>query len=174
MDETHDLGLGRYLDRNGYRHGFDLFNEHLARVVDICQKHGLEPMIWSDMYFRLGCESRDYYDPATVIPDAVVANIPEDVELVYWDYYHDNKAFYIDWIADKFAGRVCVDLDIDRQRITAQGTPRQIDELVREEVEKIGRKKGGLMMIYGLYPGVPLENVKALMDAMEKYATHYS
>ena len=24
-------------------------------------------------------------------------------------------------------------------------------------------------MIYGLYPGVPLENAKALMDAMEKY-----
>ena len=26
------------------------------------------------------------------------------------------------------------------------------------------------MLIYGLYPGVPLENVKALMDAMTKYA----
>jgi hypothetical protein len=30
------------------------------------------------------------------------------------------------------------------------------------------------MMIYGLYPGVPLANVKALMDAMDKYATYYS
>ena len=30
------------------------------------------------------------------------------------------------------------------------------------------------MMIYGLYPGVPLENVRALMDAMEKYATYYA
>ena len=29
-------------------------------------------------------------------------------------------------------------------------------------------------MIYGLYPGVPLENVRALMDAMEKYATYHS
>ena len=29
------------------------------------------------------------------------------------------------------------------------------------------------MMIYGLYPGVPLENVKALMDAMERYATYF-
>lgn len=28
-------------------------------------------------------------------------------------------------------------------------------------------------MIYGLYPGVPLENVKAVMDAMEKYAVYY-
>jgi len=29
------------------------------------------------------------------------------------------------------------------------------------------------MLIYGLYPGVPLENVKALMDAMTRYADFY-
>ena len=80
----------------------------------------------------------------------------------------------IDWIADKFAGRTCIDLDIDRQDITARGTPKQIDSLIREEGTKLGSKAGGLMMIYGLYPGVPLENVGALMDAMEKYSTHYS
>jgi uroporphyrinogen decarboxylase len=80
----------------------------------------------------------------------------------------------IDWIADKFAGKICVDLDIDRQFITTHGTPEQIDALICEEVRKIGRKEGGLMMIYGLYPGVPRENVKALMDAMEKYAFYYS
>ena len=80
----------------------------------------------------------------------------------------------IDWIADRFAGRTCIDLDIDRQDITARGAPEKINDLIREEVEKLGSKKGGLMMIYGLYPGVPLENVEALMDAMEKYATHYS
>jgi hypothetical protein len=30
------------------------------------------------------------------------------------------------------------------------------------------------MMVYGLYPGTPLENVKALMDAMEKYMLFHS
>lgn len=80
----------------------------------------------------------------------------------------------IDWIAKKFAGRTCIDLDIDRQDVTARGTPENIDNLIRKEVTKLGSKVGGLMMIYGLYPGVPLENVEALMDAMEKYAGHYS
>jgi uroporphyrinogen decarboxylase len=80
----------------------------------------------------------------------------------------------VDWIAEKLAGRVCVDLDIDRQRITRFGTPSEIDALIREEVEKIGSKEGGLMMLYGLYPGLPLENVKAVMDAMEKYSAYYS
>ena len=80
----------------------------------------------------------------------------------------------IDWIADRFKGKTCVELDIDRQRITPYGTPAEIDALIREEVEKISTKAGGLCMIYGLYPGVPVENVKALMDAMEKYALYHS
>lgn len=79
----------------------------------------------------------------------------------------------VDWIGQKFRGRTCIDLDIDRQKITPYGTQKEIDALVREEVEKVGCKEGGLMMIYGLYPGVPLENVKALMDAMEHYAFYY-
>ena len=80
----------------------------------------------------------------------------------------------IDWIKENLKGRVCIDLDIDRQRITPKGTPADVDALIREEVEKLGSKEGGLMMIYGLYPGVPLKNVKALMDSMEKYAFYYS
>ncbi len=80
----------------------------------------------------------------------------------------------IDWIEKKFAGRTCIDLDIDRQAITARGTPQQIDRLIREEVTRLGSREGGLMMVYGLYPGVPLENVEALMDAMEKYAGHFA
>ena len=80
----------------------------------------------------------------------------------------------IDWITQKFRGKLCVELDIDRQNITPTGTPGQIDALIREEVSKIATPQGGLCMIYGLYPGVPLENVKALMDAMEKYAFYFS
>jgi len=80
----------------------------------------------------------------------------------------------LDWIAEKFAGRVCINLDIDRQSITRFGTPEQIDTLIREEVAKLSSPQGGLMMIYGLYPGVPLQNIQALMDAMEKYAAYHA
>lgn len=80
----------------------------------------------------------------------------------------------IDWIKKTFAGRTCIDLDIDRQQITERGTSEQIDLLIREEVSELGSKAGGLMMIYGLYPGVPIENVEALMNAMERYAGYYS
>ena len=79
----------------------------------------------------------------------------------------------VDWIGGKFRGKTCVDLDIDRQKITPFGTPAEVDAHVRHCVETVGCREGGLMMIYGLYPGVPLENVKALMDAMTHYAYYF-
>jgi uroporphyrinogen decarboxylase len=80
----------------------------------------------------------------------------------------------VDWIAAHLKGRVCLDLDIDRQSITRFGPPAEIDRLIREEVATLGSAVGGLMMIYGLYPGVPLKNVGALMEAMQRYATYFA
>lgn len=79
----------------------------------------------------------------------------------------------VDWIGAKFREKICVDLDIDRQTITPFRTPAEIDAHIRRCVETVGCKAGGLMMIYGLYPGVPLENVKAVMDAMTHYSDYY-
>ena len=65
---------------------------------DICTAQGLKPMIWSDMYFRLGSRTNDYYDREAAIPPDVASAIPRDVELVYWDYYHTDADFYAEWI----------------------------------------------------------------------------
>ena len=80
----------------------------------------------------------------------------------------------VDWIRDRFRGKMCVELDIDRQHVTVFGTPKDIDEFIRYEVETLACPDGGLMMVFGLYPGTPKENAVAIMDAMEKYATRYS
>ncbi|MBQ4353362.1 MAG: hypothetical protein IJC71_00570 [Clostridia bacterium] len=80
----------------------------------------------------------------------------------------------IDWIKDRFAGKKCIDLDIDRQNITVFGTPAQVDALLREEIEKLSSPAGGLMMVYGWYAGTPLENIDALLTAMEKYMYYWS
>lgn len=79
----------------------------------------------------------------------------------------------IDWIAKNVKGRVCIDLDIDRQDVTVRRNPAEIDALIRREVSELGSREGGLTLIYGLYPGLPLENVEAVMDAMERYAGFY-
>ncbi|WP_370457919.1 beta-N-acetylhexosaminidase [Thalassobacillus sp. CUG 92003] len=93
MDEAFQLGLGNYLKKYGYQERFNIMNEHLRRVVDISEQEGLSPMIWSDMYFRLGSKEGSYYDPDSIVPESVKQSIP-NTQLVYWDYYHTDEAFY--------------------------------------------------------------------------------
>jgi hypothetical protein len=99
MDEAGGLGSGRFKELFGDKPPFEIINEHLARVRDICRDEGLKPMIWSDMYFRLGSKKHDYYDMEWQIPKEIVANIPKDVQLVYWDYYHPDVETYQKMIA---------------------------------------------------------------------------
>jgi len=80
----------------------------------------------------------------------------------------------VEWIRDNLKGRVCISLDIDRQKYIRFGTPKEIDDLVRYEIEQLGSPEGGLIMGADIYPGPPLENIAALMDAMERYATFYT
>ncbi len=97
MDETHDLGTGAYLDKNGYRERSEIFLEHLNRVTEMATAMGFKPMMWSDMFFRLaGKDIPDFvdYDMRTVISDDIKSKIPEGIQHVFWDYYHPNEDFY--------------------------------------------------------------------------------
>ena len=62
MDEAWGMGTGNYLTKNGYRNVVDIFSEHLNEIKKITDKYNLEPMIWSDMYFRMSSEKDAYYD----------------------------------------------------------------------------------------------------------------
>ena len=93
MDEAHGIGLGKYYALHGPTDRFALLTRHLNRVVDMCQSLGLNPIMWSDMFYRLGSAKNDYYDPDARVPESAVANIPQ-VALCYWDYYHQDESFY--------------------------------------------------------------------------------
>ncbi|AHF92246.1 glycoside hydrolase [Opitutaceae bacterium TAV5] len=99
MDEAHGIGSGNYRVRNGLRSPFEILTDHLRRTGETCRRLGLRPMIWSDMFFRLGSRTNDYYDRDSVIAPETIARVPADVDLVYWDYYHTDPAFYGEWIA---------------------------------------------------------------------------
>ena len=98
MDEAMDLGFGRFLQKHGYEDGPSIIARHFDRVMEILRRHGLSPMLWSDMYFRQASKTMDYYDLDAVIPQKVIDSTPRDAALVYWDYYHDNEEFYEDFI----------------------------------------------------------------------------
>ncbi|AQS53997.1 Beta-hexosaminidase [Jeotgalibaca dankookensis] len=98
MDEAFGLGTGMYQIKNGIRNRFEIMNEHLAEIVKITDKYGLEPMMWSDMYYRFGSKTGDYYDLESKVPQEVIDNIPE-VDMVFWDYYHEDEAMYDIYLA---------------------------------------------------------------------------
>ncbi|NLG29432.1 MAG: hypothetical protein GX557_16100 [Chloroflexi bacterium] len=79
----------------------------------------------------------------------------------------------IDNIARAIKGRVCIEIDIDRQSVMPFGSPADVRDLVREEVLKLGSPQGGLSMICGVYPPTPLANVEALCSALEEYRTYW-
>lgn len=99
MDEAHGVGLGRYLEQHGVTDRFELLNRHLSRVTAICKAYGFSPIMWSDMFFRLGSAHNDYYDTQAHVPQSVIDALP-DVSLCYWDYYHQDEAFYDRMIAE--------------------------------------------------------------------------
>lgn len=92
MDEAHALGLGNYLTRHGFVSRFEIMCRHLGRVVDICKKYQFKPMMWSDMFFRI-CFGGDYYSDSEIDPE-LLALVPKDVMLIYWDYYSTDRPGY--------------------------------------------------------------------------------
>ena len=97
MDETYDLGTGQSLALNGYRDRRELYFEHLARVIEMTRAHGFEPMMWSDMFFRLaGKDLKGYrdFDVRVEFTDEIVKTVPRGIQQVFWDYYNAEESFY--------------------------------------------------------------------------------
>lgn len=91
MDEAHDMGRGRFMDKHGYVPSFELFNEYMSDLMKIVNKYGLSPMMWSDMYFRVNSRDRQsYYERETVIPEETKKKIPENMKMVFW-YYGESE-----------------------------------------------------------------------------------
>jgi len=69
-------------------------------------------------------------------------------------------------------GRICVDLDLDRQ-LFPFCRPADIDGHVREAVETLGSPEGGLWLKAEIGPDVPLPTIEAICTALEKYRGYY-
>lgn len=98
MDEADLLGLGKYLTLHGYRDRFSILMEHLRRVSEMAKKYGFELLMWGDMFFRLA--GGDYFtnfnrNPELgEIPEEVRQLVPENIHLVYWDYFSRDRQSY--------------------------------------------------------------------------------
>ena len=98
MDEAYKVGKGKYEEKNGFVDRFDIINGHLHRVCDMAKEYGFETMVWSDMFTKLaagqgGAENQYAEIDASKILEK--ANLPENVSLVYWDYYSESYDNYV-------------------------------------------------------------------------------
>ena len=143
-----DLGM-----QTGPMLSVDNFNEYILpcyrRLINEANKNGALVHMHSDGDMRL-------------LVDGIIADGVKIINL-------QDLVNGIEWIEKNLKGKVCIDLDVDRQNIVRFGTPEQIDELVKTEIKTLDSKDGGLMMTFGLYPDIPEKNVSAIMDAFEKY-----
>ncbi|WP_156286538.1 beta-N-acetylhexosaminidase [Oceanivirga salmonicida] len=99
MDEAYNLGRGRYADINGLKEKPYIMLEHLKDMLRLCDKYGMKPMIWDDMFFsnyaKLSENDKDFY-------------IPDGISLMYWDYYNSKKEHYI----ERFKQRKSISNDV--------------------------------------------------------------
>lgn len=99
MDEAHLLGQGKYAEKFGDKQDrSDIFFNHLNKVAKICRSKGLKPSIWSDMVFKVAFDDKNqqaYTGVRSKITDSNLKHkLPENVKLIFWDYYHTEKNFY--------------------------------------------------------------------------------
>lgn len=84
MDEAHNLGRGRYLDENGLKKRGDIMQDHLAFMKTLCTTYGFKPIVWDDMFFDRYSNNKEDVEPV----------IPNQVGLMYWDYYSGLAKHY--------------------------------------------------------------------------------
>ena len=99
MDEAGMLGRGKYLDRHGLVNRTDIIFNHLNRVSEIAKKYGFTITMWGDMFlgsdlFVRMMQDREYTEEELWEVSQKKELVPENVKIVYWDYYSLKDKIY--------------------------------------------------------------------------------
>ena len=103
MDEAWLLGAGKYLALNGHHDRYEIMCQHLNKVVTLAEKYGFKPFMWSDMFLRAVAKGNSDPYNNEPIPPEIYDGLPKGVNLIYWDYYHNDEAHY-ERMIDRHAG----------------------------------------------------------------------
>jgi len=82
------------------------------------------------------------------------------------------RANTLDGLVEACKGRICINLDLDRQFFPF-ATPAELREHIEEAVVKLGSAEGGLMLHAECEPDVPLENIEAICETLTAFRTYY-
>lgn len=95
MDEARLLGAGKYFDRHGFEERKEIFAKHLRRVAEILKKHGKIGMMWSDSLFTYLGKNYFTENKDESVPAWAVSSVPENIELIYWNYGQEKSSVFI-------------------------------------------------------------------------------
>ena len=93
MDEAKGLGRGKYQDIHGICNVAEMFVEHIKRVAEIGKKYGKTILVWGDMFHTLMGPGKHENLPED-FDRAICDQIPDNVEIVCWEYDKPYVEFY--------------------------------------------------------------------------------
>jgi uroporphyrinogen decarboxylase len=151
--------------------GVDVIGFH----TDIGTQNGL--MISPDSFRRhllplfssLFRKIRDAGSVVSLSSDGRILEIVDDlVEAGLHMHDPQLRANGLDEIARVYKGRLCINLDLDRQGFPFM-TPVELRDQVERCVDALADPRGGLMLMAAVYGDVPLRNMEAICSAFEDF-----
>jgi hypothetical protein len=130
------------------------------------------PALWrkwiGPSYNRLLAFCRERGVPVYLHTDGhVLEIIPDLIEAGVTVLNPQIRANGLDGLETYAKGKVCIDLDLDRQ-LFPFAEPDEIDEHVGTAFDRLATGRGGLMLKAECEPDVPLENIEAICAALER------
>ena len=148
-------------DDLGMQHSLPVSPEKWRRYLKPCFSQIYAPIKAAGHYVYMHTDGRIL----DIIPDLVACGV---------DVVNPQVgANGLENLAEVCKGKVCVDLDLDRQKFPFW-RPEDIDRHVKEAVDILGAPEGGLWLKAEIADDVPLENVEAICSALERYSNYYT
>lgn len=122
-------------------------------------------------YKRIFSEAKRKGAKVRLHTDGYVMDIAEDIVSSGVDVLNIQENINrVEVIKNSLKGKVAIDVDVDRQRLLPFGTPREIDTRVKRIIQELSFKRGGLLFTAEVLQDVPLSNIEALLNALEKHS----
>ncbi len=93
MDEAVGLGRGKYQDIHGICNVAEMFVSHIKRVAEIAKKYDKTILVWGDMFHSLMGPGKHENLPED-FDRTICQQIPDNVEIVCWEYDKPTVEFY--------------------------------------------------------------------------------
>lgn len=95
MDETYELGKGKYRDINGEVPVSEIFISHVEKVYKIVKKHDMIPLMWGDMFFSIFTGKHNFMELDTVdFNEEFRKKVPEDLTVFFGNYSPTEVEYY--------------------------------------------------------------------------------